>query len=112
MFDLPVAAGTIATAVFALSTLPMLVKAHTTRDVSSYSLGNITLGNVGNLFYTVYVLDLPLGPIWALHAFHTISTALMLFWYVRFVLLPRARNARQPPAPVVPEAVRELSLSR
>jgi uncharacterized protein with PQ loop repeat len=88
--DVPVAAGTVATAVFAISTLPMLVKAHRTKDVGSYSLGNIALGNVGNLLYTVYVLHLPAGPIWALHTFHTVSTALMLFWYLRYVLLPAA----------------------
>jgi hypothetical protein len=51
--DIPVAAGSLATAVFAASTLPMLVKAHRTKDVRSYSLGNIALGNVGNVFYTV-----------------------------------------------------------
>lgn len=84
-----VAAGATATVLFAVSTLPMLVKARRTRDVSSYSLGNIALGNVGNAFYTVYVLHLPLGPIWALHAFHTVSTFLMLFWYVRYA---RARR--------------------
>ncbi len=89
--DLPVAAGTAATAVFAVSTLPMLIKAYRTKDVGSYSLGNIALGNIGNLLYTVYVLDLPAGPIWALHSFHTVSTALMLFWYLRYVLVPRRR---------------------
>ena len=45
----------------------MLVKAQRTKDVRSYSLGNVALGNAGNLFYTVYVLHLPVGPIWALH---------------------------------------------
>jgi hypothetical protein len=87
--DLSVTAGSLATAVFAVSTLPMMVKARRTRDVGSYSLGNIVLGNVGNLLYTVYVLHLPMGPIWALHAFHTVTTALMLYWYVRYVLVPR-----------------------
>ena len=62
-----------ATAVFAAGTLPMMVKARRTRDVRSYSLGNIALGNLGNLLYAVYVLHLPLGPIWALHTFHTIT---------------------------------------
>ena len=87
--DISVAAGSLATAVFAVSTLPMMVKARRTRDVRSYSLGNIVLGNVGNLLYTVYVLRLPMGPIWALHAFHTVTTALMLYWYLRYVLVPR-----------------------
>ncbi len=92
--DVPVAAGSVATAVFAVSTLPMLVKAYKTKDVGSYSLGNIVLGNVGNVFYTVYVLHLPAGPIWALHLFHTVSTALMLFWYVRYVLVSAVRARR------------------
>lgn len=92
--DLSVAAGSLATAVFAVSTVPMLVKAHRTKDVGSYSLGNIALGNIGNVFYTVYVVQLPAGPIWALHGFHTISTALMLFWYLRYVLVPRSRHLR------------------
>jgi hypothetical protein len=79
--------------------LPRLVKAHRTKDVRSYSLGDIALGNVGNLLYTVYVLDLPAGPIWTLHLFHTASTALMLFWYLRYVLVPAVRSH---PAPWVP----------
>jgi hypothetical protein len=87
--DISVAAGALATGVFAVSTLPMMAKARRTRDVRSYSLGNIVLGNVGNLLYTVYVLHLPMGPIWALHAFHTVTTALMLYWYLRYVLVPR-----------------------
>ncbi|MFC7533026.1 hypothetical protein [Actinoplanes sp. GCM10030250] len=90
--NVSVAAGATATVLFAVSTLPMLVKARRTRDVSSYSLGNIALGNVGNAFYTVYVLHLPFGPIWALHAFHTVSTFLMLYWYVRYA------RARRPPS--------------
>jgi hypothetical protein len=90
--DLPVLAGSAATVVFAASILPMLAKAWRTRDVASYSVGNIVLANVGNLLYTVYVLQLPAGPVWALHAFHTLSTALMLVWYVRYVVL---RNRAQ-----------------
>ncbi len=92
--DVSVVAGSVATAVFAVSTVPMLVKAHRTKDVGSYSLGNIALGNIGNAFYTVYVLHLPAGPIWALHGFHTVSTAVMLFWYLRYVLVPRSRQLR------------------
>jgi hypothetical protein len=49
MVDVPVAAGSVATVLFAVSTLPMLVKAQRTKDVRSYSLGNVALGNVGNL---------------------------------------------------------------
>jgi len=38
---------------------------------------------VGNAVYTVYVASLPLGPIWFLHSFYVLSTALMLLWHLR-----------------------------
>ena len=82
--SLPVAAGSVATIVFALSTLPMLVKAVRTRDLASYSRSNLVLANVGNGFYSLYVFHLPLGPIWLLHTFYAVSSALMLLWSVRF----------------------------
>jgi hypothetical protein len=82
--DLAFLAGSLSTAIFVLSTLPMLVKAAKTKDLSSYSLGNITLANLGNVLYSVYVLHLPMGPAWALHGFHLIATGLMLFWYLRY----------------------------
>ena len=95
--NLPVMAGAISTTIFALSTLPMVVKAFRTKDLSSYSLGNILLANVGNLVYSVYVFDLPAGPIWLLHSFYLVTTALMLFGYVRYEWLPRGwRRARGP----------------
>ena len=83
--DLPVVAGAVSTAIFAVSTLPMLVKAGRTRDLSSYSLGNIVLANVGNLIHTVYVVHLPAGPVWVLHGFYLVTTGLMLVWYLRWV---------------------------
>jgi uncharacterized protein with PQ loop repeat len=82
--NLPVFAGAISTAIFALSTLPMLVKAFRTKDLSSYSLGNILLSNLGNLVHSVYVFSLPAGPIWLLHSFYLVTTGLMLFWYLRY----------------------------
>ena len=81
--SLPVLAGSVSTAIFIASTLPMLVKAGRTKNLASYSLGNILLANIGNLIYAVYVFSLPLGPVWALHGFHLCATGLMLFWYVR-----------------------------
>ena len=81
---LPVLAGTVSTLIFASSVLPMLVKAVRTRDLSSYSLGNIVLSNVGNVIHSVYVFSLPPGPIWAMHSFYLVATGLMLFWYLRF----------------------------
>jgi len=82
--SLPVVAGAISTVIFALSALPMMVKAAHTKDLRSYSLGNILLSNVGNVIQTIYVFHLPVGPIWVLHTFYLVSTALMLFWYVRY----------------------------
>jgi hypothetical protein len=38
---IPVLAGAVSTVIFACSTLPMLVKAAQTKDLSSYSFGNM-----------------------------------------------------------------------
>jgi uncharacterized protein with PQ loop repeat len=89
--NLPVIAGTISTTIFALSTLPMLLKAFKTKDLRSYSLGNILLANTGNLIHSAYVFHLPAGPIWALHSFYLFTTALMLIWYLRYQWRPHAR---------------------
>lgn len=91
--NLPLLAGSVSTAIFVFSTLPMLVKAGRTKDLASYSLGNIVLANVGNLIYAVYVFSLPFGPIWALHGFHLGATGLMLFWYLRHARQRRPRRA-------------------
>jgi hypothetical protein len=80
----PVLAGTVSTLIFAGSVLPMLRKAAVTKDLASYSLGNIMLANVGNVVHSLYVVHLPMGPVWALHGFYLVSSALMLFWYLRF----------------------------
>jgi uncharacterized membrane protein len=80
---LPMLAGTVSTIVFVGSVLPMLHKAFRTRDLSSYSFGNIALANLGNTVHSVYVFHLPPGPIWVLHAFYLVSSALMLYWWVR-----------------------------
>ena len=78
MLSLPTLAGFVSTVIFAASTLPMLVKACRSRDLASYSLGNIALANLGNAVYSVYVYSLPPGPIWLLHTFYLVSSALML----------------------------------
>ncbi|MDT8307393.1 MAG: hypothetical protein RRC07_15790 [Anaerolineae bacterium] len=87
--NLPTIAGFISTALFALGTLPMLTKAFRTKNMASYSLGNILLSNVGNIIYSLYVFSLPLGPIWFLHSYYLLTTALMLLWYVRYEGWPR-----------------------
>lgn len=89
---IPVLAGAVSTVIFASSTLPMLVKAARTKDLSSYSLGNILLANLGNLVHSIYVFQLPAGPIWALHTFHLVSTGLMLGWYLRYTESPILRR--------------------
>ncbi|GAB3053451.1 hypothetical protein GCM10027053_12390 [Intrasporangium mesophilum] len=78
-----VVAGVISSLVFAGSAVPMLVKAHRTRDLQSYSLGNLVLINAGNAVHTVYVVSLPFGPIWFLHSFYTVSSLAMLGYYLR-----------------------------
>ncbi len=94
--DLPIIAGTISTIIFALSTLPMLVKAVRTRDLRSYSLGQIALANAGNVVHSIYVFNLPPGPIWMLHGFYLVTTAMMLVWYLRYEGWPRRREAATP----------------
>jgi uncharacterized protein with PQ loop repeat len=89
--NLPVIAGAISTTIFALSTLPMLLKAFQTKDLKSYSLGNILLSNLGNVIHSIYVFDLPAGPIWLLHVFYLVTTALMLVWYLRYEWRPNDR---------------------
>ena len=82
-----VLAGIASTTIFVASVLPMLVKARQTRDLRSYSRGNLVLANIGNGVHSVYVFDLPFGPIWALHGFYLVTSALMLLWSVRYTSL-------------------------
>jgi len=86
--NLPIIAGAISTIFFASGELPMLVKAFQTKNLRSYSLGNILFANMGNVVYCIYVFHLPPGPIWALHSFYMTSTVLMLFWYLRYERQP------------------------
>ncbi|MFE3292109.1 hypothetical protein [Rhodococcus sp. NPDC059234] len=82
--SVPVVAGALSTAVFAASTMPMILKAIRTRDLSSYSGGNLILSNAGNLLYAVYVLSLPLGPAWALYGFNLSVSVTMLALWLRY----------------------------
>ena len=106
--NMPVIAGAISTVMFTLGTLPMLLKAFQTKDLKSYSLGNILLSNVGNVIHSVYVFSLPPGPIWLLHTFHLVTTGLMLVWYVRYERRPgiqrhfRVKGVMSSPLPHVP----------
>lgn len=84
MDTLQLLAGGVSSMIFMLATLPMLYKAWRTRDLSSYSIINIALSNIGNFIHWIYISSLPFGPIWLLHAFYTISTLLMLAWYIMY----------------------------
>jgi hypothetical protein len=90
MTSVPTLAGIASTVIFAWSVLPMLAKAHRTRDLASYSLGNLVLANVGNAVHSVYVFSLPVGPIWVLHGFYLATSWLMLIWCLRYRRVPMA----------------------
>ncbi|BDZ54259.1 hypothetical protein GCM10025870_13320 [Agromyces marinus] len=76
-------AGMVAAVVFATANLPMVWKALRTHDVGSYSLGSIAMINGANAVYSVYVFSLPVGPIWLLHSFYVLASAVMLVLCVR-----------------------------
>jgi hypothetical protein len=97
--SLPVLAGIASTVIFASSTLPMLGKALRTRDLGSYSLGNLLLANLGNAVHSVYVFSLPPGPLWILHSFYLVSTGLMLAWFLRYELLPTTVSTKMHGSP-------------
>lgn len=78
-----VMAGFTSTIMFATGQIPMLIKVFKTRNLQSYSLSNLVIGNLGNLIHWVYLVTIP-GPLWYLHAFFTITTAAMLFFYLRY----------------------------
>ena len=84
MENLQMIAGFTSSMIFVTSNLPMLFKAFRTKDLKSYSPIHIVLSNVGNLLYWLYVVSLPVGPIWFLHGFFTVSTLLMLAFYLRY----------------------------
>jgi uncharacterized protein with PQ loop repeat len=82
--DMQIVAGVISTLMFVSSNLPMLWKAFTTKNLTSYSLGHISLSNAGNLIYWLYLFTLPMGPVWFLHGFNTLVAGLMLVGYLRY----------------------------
>jgi len=98
MHDFALFAGSTAAAIFMLSQLPMLAKACRTRNLTSYSFANIGLANLGNLLYAVYVVHVPLGPVWAIHGFNSTTSGLMLFWYLRHGRRTPVRDRRTAPS--------------
>ncbi len=77
-------AGVTSTAMFAGSSLPMVVRAARTRDVSSYSRSHLFMTNVGNAVHTVYIASLPPGPVWLLHCMYSGVAAFMFAAHVRW----------------------------
>ncbi len=77
-------AGFASAAIFASSKVPMLTKAIKTRDLHSYSLSHIGLSASGNLINWLYVVSLPLGPIWLLQGLFTFADLVMLGCYLVF----------------------------
>ena len=84
LHDVGLAAGAVATGLFIVSYLPMLVKARKTRDLTSYSPSSLALVNIGNVVQALYVVTLPPGPLWALHSFYVGTSALMFGWWLRY----------------------------
>jgi uncharacterized protein with PQ loop repeat len=82
--NVTIVAGAVSTVLFGISNLPMLIKAMRTKDLSSYSLGSIALINLANAVHSVYVFSLPAGPIWFLHSFYLIASAVMLTLCLRY----------------------------
>jgi hypothetical protein len=82
--SLQLMAGSISTFMFITANVPMLAKAFRTKNLRSYSLSNMLLVNVGNVAHWLYISSLPLGPIWLLHTFYTLTSVLMLVWYLRY----------------------------
>lgn len=78
-----VLAGMVSTVLFAASFLPMLRKAWRTKDLRSYSLDSLLLTNAANVVHSVYVFDLPPGPIWFLHSFYLVTSLALLGLYLR-----------------------------
>lgn len=93
-------AGTASTTLFVVSYLPMLVRAVRTRDLRSYSRSSLVIANVGNVVQAGYIISLPLGPLWFLHGFYLVSSALMLGLHLR----------QAPPPPATDESVPSASL--
>lgn len=86
--QIQVIAGSLAGFIFAAGSINMLLKSWQTKDLSSYSFGQMILNNVGNLIYWLYVISLPVGPIWLMHSFFTISSLIMLAWYIIYRTSP------------------------
>jgi hypothetical protein len=77
-------AGSLSSLIFISSNFPMLWKVIKTRNVKSYSLGQILLRNLGNWIYWIYIASLPIGPAWTLQGLLTLSGLILLACYFLF----------------------------
>ncbi|MET1007931.1 MAG: hypothetical protein ABWX96_20435 [Propionibacteriaceae bacterium] len=93
MQEIALFAGLTSTTLFVTSYLPMLYRALRTRDLRSYSRPSLVLANVGNVIQAVYVYNLPVGPIWFLHGFYLVASALMLGLHLTSRLDPSGARA-------------------
>ena len=75
---LQVLVGYLCTSIFMLSRVPMLLKAIHTRDLRSYSPAHLLMSTCANLLFWIYVVGLPIGPVWILQIFFTITDVTML----------------------------------
>ncbi len=82
--SIQVLAGFASSAIFVSGNFPMLFKVFRTKDMQSYSMGQLILGNLGNTVYWLYVSSLPVGPVWFLQGFFSTASALMLFCYLHY----------------------------
>ena len=96
-------AGTASTTLFVVSYLPMLVRAVRTRDLRSYSRSSLVIANVGNVVQAGYIVSLPLGPLWFLHGFYLVSSALMLALHLRHAPSPTATDESAAALPLTPQ---------
>ena len=94
VIDIQLIAGSISSIMFVISTLPMVWKALKTKDLKSYSLGNIVLSNLANIIYWIYVTGLPFGPVWYIHVFNTLITLVMLILYFQHELGCKASSIK------------------
>ena len=92
MEQIQMVAGSLAGLIFAAGSVDMPVKAWRTKDLRSYSLGQIVLNNIGNLFYWLYVISLPFGPIYFMHGFFTLVSLLMLIGYFAYRTAPQTQK--------------------
>ena len=89
-----VIAGFTSSIMFATGQIPMLIKVFKTKNLQSYSLINLVFANVGNLIHWVYLITVP-GPLWYLHSFFTITTAIMLLLYLRYEIRSKKREPQE-----------------